>query len=536
MMQSGNAILPLRNGEIVPSKPMMFHWLAAIPALITGEVGEWEIRLPSLAAGVGSVMVLFWLLNSTLGVGVALTGALILLTTEGFVAVSTEGRVDSVFSFFLVCALAVALRGVMLARHSKDGWVPSRYVLISAIACGCAVLTKGPVALIFVGMVVSGFLVLLQGLRGLRQLLRVELLAALAIPAPWYIAATVQGGDDFLARQFIYENLRRFTGGAGITEKPFWFYLKRIFVFCVPWATLLPFLLFSKMRALRSSGAPASNEDERILFRAGVVWFFLPILFLSLASGKHNAYLMPLLPGLAIMLAIWINSLNPIREVSRLLERGLLTAVWLILMAGPLVALVFPLLHSRLHGNAALMSEHFISAIAPRAGTVFVLYLLFALTAWWLVCTRSRRHGVVHQWGPVLLVLLFLVLGVYVRVGRAVKGWIHGDRPLAQEIIAKVGPEERINWVLPRGTDELLGVGRDDSFDTVFFYLNRRVVRLDTGGRWEEPGLYVARREWVEKQPENWRARIRMRLEGGKIDDKPGERVWVFDLLPAAPG
>jgi hypothetical protein len=86
--------------------------------------------------------------------------------------------------------------------------------------------------------------------------------------------------------------------------------------------------------------------------------------------------------------------------------------------------------------------------------------------------------------------------------------------------------------VLPRGADEKLGVGRDDSFDTVFFHMNRHVVRRDTEKRWEEPGLYIARRAWVEQQPKEWQARMQVRLEGGKRDDSSEERVLVFDLLP----
>src|SRR5216684_9297 len=44
---SGEWVLPLRNGSIIPSKPPLFHWLGACFSLIRGELNEFTIRLPS---------------------------------------------------------------------------------------------------------------------------------------------------------------------------------------------------------------------------------------------------------------------------------------------------------------------------------------------------------------------------------------------------------------------------------------------------------------------------------------------------------
>lgn len=533
ILKGGSLILPLRNGEIVPSKPPLYHWLACLPALATGSVDSWEIRLPSALAGIGTVGVIFWLLNSTVGTSTALIGSLILLTSEGFVAVSAEGRVDSVFSFFLALALASALRGLVQAYSRGTKEIDSRYIVISSIACGLSVLTKGPVGWIITGLVVVGFLLLFQGPSGLRQLLRREVLLIFALPLPWYLAATVEGGEEFIGRQLIYENIRRFTGGAGITGHTIWYYPYRLFVFCAPWACLLPLMGFWKLRdsRIRESRSRTLTVTQ-LVCRAGAVWFFIPIVFLSLASGKHSAYLMPLLPGLAILLATWIASKPFVCVLPSSLDRLGVFIAWCVLLSGPLALTILPALHTHLHHQTALISEFFIDAIAPRAGTILALYVIYGSTTWLLVCTRNKRTGALRQWGPVLIGLLCICIGVYVRVGRAIKGWLHGDRPLAAQIMAHVRDEERINWVLPRGSDEKLGVGRDDSFDTVFFYLDRHVARLDIAGSWQQPGVYVARRSWVEQQPPDWRARLRMRAEGGKLDDLPGDRLWIFDLLP----
>ena len=53
-------ILPFRNGEM-PSKPPLFHWIAASAALILGE-SDFVMRLPS-AIGAGIMLVITFLLG-----------------------------------------------------------------------------------------------------------------------------------------------------------------------------------------------------------------------------------------------------------------------------------------------------------------------------------------------------------------------------------------------------------------------------------------------------------------------------------------
>src|SRR5512147_1299029 len=44
MTHGGGWILPKRNGEELPSKPPLFHWLGAITSLLQGATDEWSIR------------------------------------------------------------------------------------------------------------------------------------------------------------------------------------------------------------------------------------------------------------------------------------------------------------------------------------------------------------------------------------------------------------------------------------------------------------------------------------------------------------
>src|SRR5690348_421859 len=62
MLDSGNWVLPLRNGNEIPSKPPLYHWLAAITSRAFGQTypDEFTLRFPSaLLASAGVFLVYF---------------------------------------------------------------------------------------------------------------------------------------------------------------------------------------------------------------------------------------------------------------------------------------------------------------------------------------------------------------------------------------------------------------------------------------------------------------------------------------------
>ena len=56
---SGNWILPLRNGEEIPAKPPFYHWLGAMLSSVVGRVDELSARLPSALLGTLGVLVTY---------------------------------------------------------------------------------------------------------------------------------------------------------------------------------------------------------------------------------------------------------------------------------------------------------------------------------------------------------------------------------------------------------------------------------------------------------------------------------------------
>src|SRR5262245_16464265 len=143
IVRTGNWILPRRNGEDVPHKPPLMHWLgAAIGRLRGGAVDETTTRLPGALASLASLLLLFELVRREHGERQALATALVLLTTECFSRQAREGWVDPTLSASVLAAYLAFWR--MERRRCWTGWSAVGF----CVALGLAVLAKGPIGLV----------------------------------------------------------------------------------------------------------------------------------------------------------------------------------------------------------------------------------------------------------------------------------------------------------------------------------------------------------------------------------------------------
>jgi 4-amino-4-deoxy-L-arabinose transferase-like glycosyltransferase len=297
---SGEWILPLRNGHIIPSKPPLFHWLGTIVSFAWGDLSEWTIRLPSaLLALIGIAL--------TYGTGVALWGveaglmaALIVATSFEWYRAATTARVDMTLTFFMIAAF---LHFLFLYRRRHVHW---NAALLFYVLLGLATLAKGPVGAILPGLTAVAFLVVQRDLAFLRQLhLGMGGIVVTVIAGAWYGFALWEGGWDFFVKQILKENVLRFfntrVGGAG-HEHPFYYFIPNLFLGMAPWSLFFPSLaVFLYQR--RHQWA-----KEGLLYF--VVWTATVFLFYSAASGKRSVYILPLYPAVALLLAAWWEELR----------------------------------------------------------------------------------------------------------------------------------------------------------------------------------------------------------------------------------
>jgi 4-amino-4-deoxy-L-arabinose transferase-like glycosyltransferase len=298
-------VLPRRNHEL-PSKPPLFHWMAAMPALLAG-VSDFTVRLPSVLGGLVMAVTAFVLAKRMGGpvIGWLAVGAL--LGMYEFWDTAMQARVDMVFS----ACIAVSLAGFYC-------WYASGHKAARAafyVGATLAVLAKGPAGLVLLVFVVASFLTIEKRWDRLQSLWSWPLVGAmLVIDIGWYVSAYGIGGGDFIKLQIQRENLDRLIGSEALTDR-------KTVLTMASWLVTRTFpvgvvLFWSVIRWLRGT-----REDSAGRFLHA--WWMSIFVVFAFAAGKRAVYLLPIYPAIAILAA---RALGPILARSQSITRGEISA------------------------------------------------------------------------------------------------------------------------------------------------------------------------------------------------------------------
>jgi 4-amino-4-deoxy-L-arabinose transferase-like glycosyltransferase len=113
-------------GSVTVDKPPLTFWIQTISAFIFGLHG-WSVILPQALAGVGSVLIIYFLVKPTFGLGAARLGALSFACTPIAAAVSRTNNIDSMLVFTLLLATWLLFRSV---KRSSVGYLLGAFAVI----------------------------------------------------------------------------------------------------------------------------------------------------------------------------------------------------------------------------------------------------------------------------------------------------------------------------------------------------------------------------------------------------------------------
>lgn len=361
MLQEGNWILPVSYGADIPYKPPLLAWLIAVfSALLNGGVvNEFTSRLPSALAGIALLAAGWRLVASRAGEKRAWVMTLVCMTVFEFFRGCTGCRVDMV----LTCCMV----GAMYAMFTMKGH-PWRYLWAVLLMSG-AVLAKGPVGALL-PCLVMGIYFLLAG----RNFFRVTLtlvglcLASFILPALWYYAAWLQGGDEFL-RLAMEENIGRLTGTMSYEShvNPWYYNLEMLLAGMLPWT--VPVLIALGYRSVRET-LKTVKLDRGLPLMAWTAALTV-LVFYCIPSSKRGVYLLPCYPFLAYG-AAWV-----LGEV----DNKRLIRVWSVVLS--VICLVAPV-------TMIVLSCVDIPKlpVAPLSWWQWVMAVLPLCTGLWWLCTR----------------------------------------------------------------------------------------------------------------------------------------------------
>jgi 4-amino-4-deoxy-L-arabinose transferase-like glycosyltransferase len=300
MLQRGELIVPYLQGEPYLDKPPLLYWLVMGSYGLLG-VSDWAARLVPALAVHGCIMLVYLLGRRILGEAAAFWGALLLAVAPAFISIGRLLVLDGLLALWVTLSVFSAFEAVRTGRFRRGWW------LVSALACGLGILTKGPVALLLLLPPLWLHRRLIGGSAAISRWAWLGFLAvATSVACPWYVAICLRLPD--FARYFLWEhNVVRFFAPFDHLE-PVWYYGPILLAGLLP-ATLL---LVPCLRFLLSSRAEWAErrcpELGFILLAGG--WC---VLFFSLSGCKLPTYVLPAFPLLALALGYclayngWLN-------------------------------------------------------------------------------------------------------------------------------------------------------------------------------------------------------------------------------------
>lgn len=289
MFASGNWLLPTQNGELYLTKPPFLYWLSMVTSSCIGQVTEWTVRLPSAIAGLATLWMTYRYVLKKFGAWPALFSVQLLIANVGFAMLARRAEIEMLLTALCVGALIAAL--TYIDNPFKRTWLYLSYALL-----GLALLTKGPVALLFVTLPLILAAIWTKDASIKKMLTDVKGWGLfLLIGLSWYAVVTMQLGFDIwstIAKRDMLEKIQ-----AAETAKPLLSYLGWIavdFLLLVGLFFIRPTALFMRF---------AGKTEWKVLILAVAV----PLLTFSLFSNKHAKYLLPIYPAMAILLGVQLG-------------------------------------------------------------------------------------------------------------------------------------------------------------------------------------------------------------------------------------
>ena len=460
MVRTGDWILPRINGDYIPYKPPLFHWVGAVLGHLTGRVDELTTRLPSALFATCGVLLIYFAGARFWNRRAGLVSGFVLATATEWWNSAVIAQVDMTLAFFVTAALLCFYWGYRQGRaRLADG------ALLGTLV-GCATLAKGPVGILLPGVVITVFLVLRRDIRFLNpSYLGATALLFTLVAGSWYFAAWREGGWAFFQRQIIEENFGTARGSYGHYQAGL-YYIEVYLLNFLPWSCFLPavgwFVLRERHRLFVSN----------LLFP--LVWFGCVFFFFSAANGKRGVYILPLYPAAALMFGAWYADLEQrtIRDwLGTIGGVTVATAALIAVSAGFVTFLVptpmRPVALSRLRG--------FVQSMAPLSPVSWACAAIVGISALVVYVFLKQK-----RWQPVFLAvgLMTAATAVFLEVGyypafaaqRTLK-------PFIARVTRRVGPDAPLFFY--------------DLFDFgAVFYSRRHIPFYPAAGRFSAP-VYV---------------------------------------------
>jgi 4-amino-4-deoxy-L-arabinose transferase-like glycosyltransferase len=297
MYARGDWVTPTLAGHTWFEKPALLYWVTSLAYRVFG-VTEYGVRVGSAVAGVLTVLLVglaarraeFESGEGLRGLGV--TCAAVAASTLGLMVFARASSFDTMLTTTVTGALACFYCSEVERGAGRKTWLVGFYLFV-----GASMLAKGLVGVVIPAGVVVTYFVLRRRWPGLLRLgVWWGALLAVLLAATWYAPVIARHGQTFVDEFFVQHHFARYLSNRYHHPQPFWFYLPITLGLALPWT----FFLLGGLAG--AAGVNARAEDAASKLRVlALAWLLVPLLFFSASGSKLPGYVLPAIPGAALL-------------------------------------------------------------------------------------------------------------------------------------------------------------------------------------------------------------------------------------------
>lgn len=288
MFLSGDLITPRLGGHTWFEKPALLYWMIVVSFKIFG-VSEWSARIGPALCGLLTILAVWFVARE---VDFGLWSVIVTASCLGLIVFSRAASFDVVITMTTTWSLAFFL---LHELRRKRLLLAGFYAFV-----GLSLLAKGLVGIVIPFGVVGAYYLLrrLWPSRSVWLSLLWGVPIAVLVSAIWYGPVIAKHGWTFIDEFFIQHHFARYVSNKYHHPQPIYFYPVIILMLALPWSVHLIGAL-AKVRKWEWRG----HDNLSIVRIFALAWLLLPVVFFSFSGSKLPGYVLPALPGVALLVS-----------------------------------------------------------------------------------------------------------------------------------------------------------------------------------------------------------------------------------------
>ena len=311
MLDSSDWIVPTYNGALRVEKPPLVNWIQIVGVSLFGR-NEFGVRIGSVCLTIGTCLLTWWIGRLLAGPFAGLLSGLVMSTC---IWTAVGGRAATPDAALVFCTTMAGAFYVHAIQRDSVLQITRLHAVGIGLACGFAVLAKGPVGIV---LPMAAFLLTACVLHnksiftcGKSWIYRIAtslrpltiLAVATAVALPWYVLVGVRTNGQWIRDFLLIHNAGRFLAPMEGHTGSFLYYPMILAIGLFPWSIIL--LAVPAHTVFLWQTKRLSSSHFRTVAFSGV-WFLVWIGTFAIAGTKLPGYIWPAYPALSIVTALYL--------------------------------------------------------------------------------------------------------------------------------------------------------------------------------------------------------------------------------------